>query len=189
MQPGEKMLGVKQKTENTNTAIPVKLTPISKTVKRDGSDTFFPGIDVASHCLITGLIAHELLNCFPEHIRQILFPPSAEFLAACHDIGKISPAFQRMIYEHTTGFNLAVHPELQSASSELAKRNQKAFHAKVTQAVFENVLSTRNNEKSAQYIPVIEGMHHGFKPNVSPCAEDAEIYGGSEWLKLRHSLL
>jgi CRISPR-associated endonuclease/helicase Cas3 len=182
------MLGVRQKTENTNTGISVTLIPISKTIKVTGSDNVLPGIDVASHCRITGLIAHELLNCFPERIRKRLFPPSAEFLAACHDIGKISPDFQKMIYEHTAGFNPAEHPELESANSGLAKRNQTAFHAKVTQAVFENVLSG-NSEKAAQYIPVIEGMHHGFRPNISPCREDSEIYGSKEWMKMRHSLL
>ena len=66
------MVGLKNRTENTNTEVPVTLIPISKTIKVSGSDTVLPGIDVASHCLITGLIAHELLEWFSPRTQKRL---------------------------------------------------------------------------------------------------------------------
>jgi CRISPR-associated helicase Cas3/CRISPR-associated endonuclease Cas3-HD len=185
---GERMLGLRQKKEKAEDEIPVTLIPASKTIKEDGGQTVIPGLDVSSHCRLTGLVAHELVNNFPESIRIRLFPKYAFFLAACHDIGKISPAFQKMLYENTTDFKSNTYPELQNVCKELAGRTQQAFHAKVTQAVFENVLSG-STKKSALYIPVIEGMHHGFRPSIAYCSEDADIYGSRQWFTMRHTLL
>ena len=55
-----------------------------------------PGISVAEHCLITGFVAEELCKSLIFNVKQIL-TESAPFFASIHDVGKISPDFQRMI--------------------------------------------------------------------------------------------
>lgn len=50
------------------------------------------GRSVADHCLIVGTIAKELQKLFPETISPI-FPSGSALIAACHDVGKISPTF------------------------------------------------------------------------------------------------
>ena len=50
------------------------------------------GRSVADHCLIVGTIAKELQKLFPETISSI-FPSGSALIAACHDVGKISPTF------------------------------------------------------------------------------------------------
>src|SRR4051812_39231608 len=52
-----------------------------------------PGINVVEHCRNVGYVANALVAIFPDRIRR-LFPASTAILAACHDIGKVSPEFQ-----------------------------------------------------------------------------------------------
>lgn len=156
---------------------------LSKTVEKEDK-TIFQGLSVETHCKIVGLVAKEIIALLPDQIAATLLPKGTELIAACHDIGKISPDFQRMIHENITDFNISDFPELQIGSVARAKRQESGFHAKVSQIVLSGVLS-RNNK----YIADIVGKHHGSKPNNSPLTEDAEIYGGKEWTAKRHELL
>lgn len=110
------MIKPRQKTQTIKENIPVKITPISKTLIIENNQ-IVPGIDVISHCLIAGYVAGAILDCFPQQLRKCIFPSSSEFIAACHDIGKISPAFQKMIYKNISNFNERDYPELEGFES------------------------------------------------------------------------
>lgn len=140
-----------------------------------------PGISVAEHCLITGFVAEELCKALIDNVKQIL-TKSAPFFASIHDVGKISPDFQRMIYTSWLG-NVKDFPQLQSANENRAKRKDVSFHGKVSQMSIKSVFPEQ------EMLATIEGMHHGFKPNFNPVAENSDIYGGDNWATLRHKLI
>ena len=140
-----------------------------------------PGISVAEHCLITGFVAEELCKSLIDNVKCIL-TESAPFFASIHDVGKISPDFQRMIYTSWLG-NVKDFPQLQCANENRAKRKDVSFHGKVSQ------VSIESNFPEQKMLATIEGMHHGFKPNFSPVAENSDIYGGKNWTALRHKLI
>ncbi|MEB7925937.1 type I-E CRISPR-associated protein Cse1/CasA [Atlantibacter hermannii] len=52
-----------------------------------------PGRSVYEHSLIVGSVARELTDSFPAALRQRLIKQGSSLLAACHDVGKISPSF------------------------------------------------------------------------------------------------
>ena len=84
-----------------------------------------PGVSVKTHCLIVGYVAKELLSRLPVWLRENLFPKGSELIAAAHDVGKISPAFQEKIHRDI-GKNLGlVNPELDKVIG---------YHSSVSQA-------------------------------------------------------
>lgn len=162
--------------------LPIYIQQISKTVTAE-TGIILPGIDVETHCKITGYVAQELINKISSPNKLNLFPINSVFIAAIHDIGKISPCFQRMIYQNVTGFNIEEYPELKSSNPVNAKRKNKAFHGVVTQSIINDCKENKN-----KYLPIIEGMHHGFRP--ARCElNSSENYGGEQWAKLRNDLL
>lgn len=163
--------------DRTRVQEPILFTPISKTVKQENGE-IVAGIDVKTHCLICGYVAQKLIEIYPENIRNFLFPQGTALIAACHDIGKISPAFQKMIYSSISNPDTTAISNLSGANADASGRREYAFHAKVTQTVLSD---------KPRYIPEIEGMHHGFRPNNSPCTE--AVYGGADWTEKRHELL
>ncbi len=60
--------------------------------------TVLPGRLVFSHCQIVGEVARALMMRMPQWLHEALFPDGAELVAAAHDIGKVSPTFQKKIY-------------------------------------------------------------------------------------------
>ncbi len=58
------------------------------------TESGLPAISVRDHCLNVGCVAEALRARLPNVLRPLL-PPGAVTLAALHDIGKISPGFQR----------------------------------------------------------------------------------------------
>ena len=140
-----------------------------------------PGISVAEHCLITGFVAEELCKSLIDNVKQIL-TESAPFFASIHDVGKISPDFQRMIYTSWLG-NVKDFPQLQNANENRAKRKDVSFHGKISQVSVKSVFPKQDN------LAKIEGMHHGFRPNDSQYKENNDIYGGENWTALRHKLI
>lgn len=163
-------------TQEKNFPLPEDFKMLSKTTT-DINGNSIPGIDVATHCIIAGLIAREIINTLPESLG-FLFPENSAIVAAVHDIGKANPDFQKMIYQ-SIDCNL---PEcLQKANADNAKRKEKSFHALASQVILSKLCQNK-------YIPIIEGMHHGFRPvaNVSMYAPD---YGGVDWDKKREEIM
>lgn len=163
-------------TQEKNVPLPEDFKLLSKTTT-DIYGKSVPGIDVATHCIIAGLIAREIIRTLPESLG-FLFPENSAIVAAVHDIGKANPDFQKMIYQ-SIDCNL---PEcLQKANADNAKRKEKSFHALASQVILRKKCQNK-------YIPIIEGMHHGFRPvaNVSMYEPD---YGGEAWKNKRQDIM
>ena len=55
-----------------------------------------PGVSVETHCRIVGFVARAYVS-FAAWLRES-FSPGSELIAAAHDVGQVSPAFQEKIY-------------------------------------------------------------------------------------------
>lgn len=142
-------------------------------VSEDGSK--LPGRRVLNHCHIVGSVAKEIIARTPIWLRADLFPPGSELIAACHDLGKVSPTFQEKIYR---GCNLksgleGINPDLEKAWGG---------HAGVS-------LATAQALSTGKYIPEILGQHHGYFPDLAGKAAQAEVFGGVSWQEQRAELL
>lgn len=153
---------------------------IAKTYKSENG-TVAGGFDVATHCRIVGSIARILVGRMPQWVSDELFPPGCELIAAAHDIGKVSPAFQEMIRLNLNNPQYLPNslPGLENANPEKAKRSESAFHAWVSQAAAQGL---------GKYIPEILGQHHGMSPPSIGLKNDG-VYGGHAWQLEREKLL
>ncbi len=137
------------------------------------------GRKVTEHCQIVGEVAKELIARMPQWLRDDLFPKGAELIAACHDLGKVSPTFQEKIYRGTQGYQNNSQPELSTANPEIEKL--WGGHAGVSQATAEHL-------KLGKYIPKILGQHHGYSPKLQNLAGDG-VFGGQSWQQQRETLV
>jgi len=139
-----------------------------------------PGRTVTEHCQIVGEVARELLKRFPDWLHNAEFPEGSELIAATHDVGKISPTFQKKIYSALSQTNETVLSSLRQFNQEMERR--WGGHAGVSQAALEV-------ESVGSYIPQILGQHHGFSPNLSLYQANSEVFGGSAWQTRRTELV
>lgn len=138
-----------------------------------------PGHTVTDHCRIVGEVAGELLQRLPETVRYTLFPQGAELVAALHDIGKVSPTFQRKLFQAIGQENTPL-PGLERVAS--LRESDWGGHAGVSQLALEAVGAGR-------FIPQIAGLHHGYTPRVEGRLAGDECFGGSTWQAARASLI
>lgn len=141
---------------------------LAKTIRLSSGN--MPGVSVETHCRIVGFVAQELLSRLPVWLRESLFPKGSELIAAAHDVGKVSPAFQEKIHRD-------IGKVLGLEDPEQDRRN--GFHWAVSQATV---------GQCPKYIPEILGRHHG-KSHSDINTPDAEMYGGPDWQKQRMDLL
>jgi CRISPR-associated endonuclease/helicase Cas3 len=137
------------------------------------------GRQVLNHCQIVGEVARELIKRMPDWLRNDLFPKGSELIAACHDIGKVSPTFQEKIYRGTQGYKWNSKPELKNINPDIEKN--WGGHAGVSQ-IAADALAV------GEFIPEILGQHHGSSPTVSNLATDA-VFGGAVWQQRREELV
>jgi len=146
---------------------------LAKTIQ-DSEGESLPGIDVLTHCLIVGEVAKELLARQPGWLREALFPAGSELIAAAHDVGKVSPTFQKKIAHalkrDLPGFD-AVNPDLEQ---------QWMGHPGVSKATVQG---------SGSFIPEILGRHHGSSPVLMLLQANCEVFGGDSWQKRREELI
>lgn len=133
---------------------------------------------VVNHCQIVGEVARALIKRYPPRLQNALFPAGAELIAACHDIGKVSPCFFEKIRRACTlppqGLKaLPVNPDLE--------RNWGG-HAGVSQVAAKAA-------GAPKWVPEILGQHHGFSPSVAGKRADAEAFGGELWQAERCALI
>ena len=145
---------------------------------RDRNHKPKPGRDVLSHCSIVGEVAREIRKRMPEFVKNSLFSEEVMLVAACHDIGKVSPYFQAKIYKNlgkkNPSLQYIVDPNLESKWSG---------HAGVSQV-------TLSDLEVGKYIPEIVGQHHGFTPDLRLYNDvTKEIFGGPAWQNVRLELI
>jgi CRISPR-associated endonuclease/helicase Cas3 len=109
-----------------------------------------PGISVLDHCLNVGCVAEALLALLQQQAHTLL-PPNAATLAALHDIGKVSPGFQRK-----SEVWLA-----QRALTDCALKEgwsvRESDHAKISQFTVQELLCDTHLHRWAAAV----GAHHG----------------------------
>jgi CRISPR-associated endonuclease/helicase Cas3 len=113
-----------------------------------------PGITVRDHCLNVGCVAQALIDALPIALAD---KNLAVWLAACHDIGKISPGFQSKCdaWLLQNGFtNLARTRAWMSAEKD---------HSKVSQFTLQHLFRERSSASAANaaFWAAVAGMHHG----------------------------
>lgn len=151
---------------------------LAKTYKNSSGEKR-AGRHVLNHTHIVGVMARKLIDRMPQWLREDLFPHGSELIAACHDIGKVSPTFQEKIYRGTEGYKWNSKPELINTNPDLEK--SWGGHAGVSQA-------TADALEVGKYIPDILGQHHGYSPKLSNLATDAP-FGGKAWQQRREELV
>lgn len=135
-----------------------------------------PGRTVLDHARIVGDVAQALMGLCPQEIREAYFPAGCARAAAAHDVGKISPSFQKRIYGATGD----PPPELEHAVDPHLEQ-QWGGHAGAGQAT----LAACNPGK---YLAEIVGRHHGSPVRLRNLSTDG-VLGGQAWHERRLELL
>ncbi len=156
----------------------IPVIPLDLCIAKTSGDS--PGASIETHCTIVAFVARELITLFPCTIQKTLFPEGTDFIAGLHDIGKASPSFQKMIYEHVSSEYQTVIHCLADVNPDLAKRSCAGFHAAVSQVTL---------EEAGNHIPEIAGMHHGFTPSTGNLMPGNALHGGQAWQNERQKLV
>lgn len=170
--------------ESENTSVIPLDQCLAKTWKQpDGENR--PGRLVLSHCTIVGMVAKALMHQMPVWLREDIFPENSHIIAAAHDIGKVSPTFQKKIYTNLTTENAGVLEKLSRYNEKIEK--QWGGHAGVSQLTAESL-------NVGQHIPEILGQHHGFPPDrcrydFHSYSANSKVFGGEPWNAVRKDLL
>lgn len=146
----------------------------AKTFTSIDGDTLL-GHTVLDHCQIVGKVAKALARSFPISLQDTLFPAGFELLAACHDIGKVSPTFHQKLHKACP----LILPELKHINPEIEK--QWGYHAGTGQIACKAM-------NTPPYVAEIVGQHHGFSPQADRDA-DHESLGGKPWQHERERLV
>lgn len=164
------MLKPRQKTSFSHTG---DATPwqqcLGKTVEQYG--TVKAGRTVDSHCLIVGSIADGICSSYPLTVRKALFSLPVSLIAAAHDVGKITPDFQRKLNQAIQG--------KRSTFTNLEDRYQ--YHGGATYLALQEF-------GVPESIARAEGSHHAVLliDNLKTISPDSEILGGKSWSQQRH---
>lgn len=175
------MLGCRKNkppTSQTTSVMPLNQCLAKSRKSKEGK--VLPGRLVFSHCHIVGEVARAIMKRMPGWLREGLFPAGAELIAAAHDIGKVSPTFQKKIYSALSCKDEAVFSELKAYNPDSEK--MWGGHAGVSQ-------STADEASVGRYISEILGQHHGFSPNLAIYQACSEVFGGQVWHAQRLELL
>lgn len=152
-------------------------------------DTLLPGRSVFEHCLIVGHVAQALIATFPVPLRSALFPAGCSLVAACHDIGKLSPLFYLRLHlalqwpASLLTQSLLRSLGLTAQASALRELEQSwGGHAGAGASAIQAI--TRRGELST-----VIGQHHGLRTfNASMTASD-DMLGGVTWQAARQQLV
>ncbi len=174
-----RLLHARSRIKNVNEP-PIPLNQcLAKSLKcADG--TVLPGRLVFNHCQIVGEVARAMISRMPDWLRTELFPDGSELIAAAHDIGKVSPTFQKKIYSALSIKNELVLLQLKEFNADTEK--EWGGHAGVSQ-------STAHSQKPGSFIAKILGQHHGLSPNLSKYNADSAVFGAQSWHDQRLELL
>ena len=171
------MLRPRTALSKTDLVIPYTVCPAKTFTSESGAVA--PGRVVLNHCHIVGQVAKEIINRFPDQLREQLFPKNSPMVAAAHDIGKVSPSFYEKIRSACTpGYHSMT--ELPHINPDL-ERNWGG-HAGLSQI-------TANSINTPSFVAAIVGQHHGYSPPISGYLADDECFGGTPWQAERIALV
>lgn len=117
-----------------------------------------PGISVFDHMMNVGCVARCLAEMSPELLARFhLLAMEVGSLAALHDIGKISPGFQRKCESWLEGNGLS-----QVARNGCWDNELESDHGKVSHASVQKFLARKGFAGStAKFLSAVLGAHHG----------------------------
>lgn len=134
-----------------------------------------PGICVLQHCRTAGIVARLLTYGLPHWLTASLSARAGVCLAALHDVGKVTPGFQRKCTHWLAGNGLS--------AADLAGEED---HAKVSQKALQDFLGENS---PLRFWAAIVGAHHGRLKgeHLTPvsCGHD----GGPAWTAERRRLI
>jgi CRISPR-associated endonuclease/helicase Cas3 len=109
-----------------------------------------PGIKVRDHCLNVGCVAEALLALLPPQLQK-LAPPGTATLVALHDVGKVSPGFQRKSEAWL------VHHVLRDRALKEGWSMRESDHARISQFTVQELVRSPRLQLWAAAV----GAHHG----------------------------
>ena len=117
-----------------------------------------PGISVFKHMLNVGCVAHCMAKMSPGILERFnLLSTEVGALAALHDLGKISPGFQRKCEAWLEENNLT-----DIARNGCWDTGMEADHGKVSHAAIQTFLTGKGfDRKTAKFVSAVLGAHHG----------------------------
>lgn len=164
-----------------NTVVPFNKCP-AKSYKDENSQTLL-GYNVYDHTYIVGLVARELIKYYPNLLKDF-FPDGSELIAACHDVGKVSPTFYLKLTRPAYPLNYFDSSLIQLFDHLKDSENSSwGGHATVSAATLKDCIKDK-------YIYQIVGSHHGslFK-NIKRFHANDEVFGGDGWNNERLALI
>lgn len=149
-----------------------------------------PGISVYDHMINVGCVARCIAETTPELLRQFnLLASAVGAFAALHDLGKLSPGFQRKCEAWLEENGLVV-----VARNGCWDTGTEPDHGKVSHAAIQDFLIQQGIARdSAKYVAMALGGHHGrlkYPPNdrgIRPplIKQITDTRSGIEWDKER----
>jgi len=117
-----------------------------------------PGLSVRDHMVNVGCVALALAEIHRELVLGLRLDPSqAAFLAAIHDVGKISPGFQRKCARWLDQNNLE-----RDDRNNRWKETLEPDHTRVSHYAIQKYLNELSvNRKTAKFVSCVLGGHHG----------------------------
>lgn len=166
-------------TKSTN-LMPIPLDQCLAKSFKSSEGSVLPGRLVLNHCQIVGEVARAMVHRMPDWLRAELFPDGAELVAAAHDIGKVSPTFQKKIYSALSVKNEQILSQLKEFNADSEKL--WGGHAGVSQA-------TLDASNAGSFVAEILGQHHGFSPTLAMYTSSSAVFGSQTWQDQRIKLL
>lgn len=163
--------------QRTESATPVPALPLpecpAKThiAYQNGRSETTEGCNIFTHLWTTCMILRELRKIWHGYPLEHLIYPAAEWLAAYHDIGKVTPAFVGKIYE-ALGRSVPWEPVKESEGG----------HPRNSEIIL---------EECGKDFAKLAGRHHGgasWLTGHSDILEEPEL-GGPQWQQLRKQLM
>lgn len=172
------MMDMRKPRGSLNPALPV--VPFSvcpaKTFICPNNGRMIAGRNVFQHCQIVGAVARALISRMPNMLQRF-YPEGSALLAACHDIGKVSPTFYEKLRRHCTDTDLPILSDI-----EPQMESQWGGHAGVS-------LAAGLGMGMPDILAEVIGQHHGFRPTLGGRTAQAEVFGGASWQTEREALV